>query len=123
MPSKNKYKLERIWRYYFPCSFFIIFLLDLSRNLFLTNLRLSGTSDLLFFLGELGLLYLMLHLFTVEYEMDDDKLIVHSFLFHRKVFNLKDIVQVKEHWALGSDQVNILKTINMFSENGLILGQ
>ena len=96
MPSENKYKLDRIWRYYFPCSFFVIFLLDLSRNLFSTNLRFSGTSDLLFFLSELGLLYLMLYLFTVEYEIDDDKLIVHSFLFHRKVFNLKDIVQVNE---------------------------
>ena len=96
MPSENKYKLERILRYYFPCSFFVIFLLDLSRNLFSTNLRLSGTSDLLFFLGELGLPYLMLYLFTVEYEIDDDKLIVKSFLFHRKVFNLKEITQVNE---------------------------
>jgi hypothetical protein len=38
----------------------------------------------------------MLYFFTVEYEINKNKLIVYSFWFRKKIYYIKDILQVRE---------------------------
>ena len=45
---------------------------------------------------ELFILYNMIYFLTVEYEISENKLIINSFLFRKKIFYLKDILQIKD---------------------------
>lgn len=48
------------------------------------------------FLLEGYIFYHMLFFFTVEYQINEDELIVYSFLFRKKIYNIKDILQIRD---------------------------
>lgn len=38
----------------------------------------------------------MLYFLTVQYEIDQGKLMIHSFLFRKKIYEIKDILQIRD---------------------------
>ena len=98
----QKYKPDLMWRFFFPLLFLALFFLDLTRHIFSFVGSDSPTIyDFIMFSLELYILYFMLNLLTVEYVLAEGKLIVKSLYFRKKVYNLKDIVQISDEGSFS----------------------
>jgi hypothetical protein len=95
--TENKYKLDVMLRYFFPIVWSISFLIILYRRIFIcANFGISGIHDVLLFLLELFIQYHMLRFLSLEYKLDDEKLIERSFIIKKKIYYFKDFVQIRE---------------------------
>ena len=93
MPNK-RYKLSWVLKYFFPGLFIIIFFNDLIGDIY--SSRNYSLMDFIMLLIGFYILYTVLYFLTLEYELNDNRLIVHNFIFRKKVYLIEDILQIKE---------------------------
>lgn len=95
---KNK-RYQPAWaiKYLLPCIF--IFLFFASNYVYLQSplaLKLLDITDVFIFLIEIFILYFMLYFFTVEYEITERELIVYSFFWKSKKYDINSIRYINE---------------------------
>jgi general stress protein CsbA len=123
-------RYETVWliRYVLPFLFIVLFTVTTYNQPWseFSLDRIDITEAILFF-AELIITYYMIYLLTVKYELTDNFLIVYSFIFRKKVYEVGSIQWIDEDGIfsfLGRFPVGIDLTVLNFS-NGkklLILG-
>ena len=117
----NDQKYEIIWviKYLFPIAFIGLFTVNLFRfswsQIAIHNIDFHETFITVI---ELFLLYIAIYCLTVSYEIRDDKLIVHSFFFRIKEYNIKSVQWMDEEGIysfLGQINIGVDVTVLNFA--------
>lgn len=90
--SDGKYRPNILLRYFFPCLFVILFALELSD----LNAGYFDFHELLMLILELFIFYFMLYFLTVQYELVENRLIVHSFWLRKEVYHVAEILRIRD---------------------------
>lgn len=95
---KNKrYKPAWTIKYLLPCTFSFLFFT--SNYIYLRSplaLKHIDITDIFVFLAEACILYFMLYFFSVEYELTKKELIVYSFFWRTKKYDINSIQYIDE---------------------------
>lgn len=129
MKRTNGKKYETIWQIKFlPFLFIILFIVSTYKQPWSEfSLNRIDITETVFFFAEIVILYCMLYLLTVKYEIINNLIIVHSFILRKKVYEIKSIQWIDENGIfsfLGRLPVGIDLTVLNF-KNGkklLIIG-
>ena len=90
-----------ILRFFFPVLFLVLFTYDLFRFVHgYFPFHSMNLFDWVMFALELIILYNMVFFLTVRYEISDNELIVYSFLFRHKEFQISNIIFIEEEGML-----------------------